>query len=494
MKIERKDLDLESREEHIRELVKDAGKRIGVTTSIDGNQLETLLVDPKEAKCILYETRIEAPHYASLSRRIPACHWQERILWNMFGLVPDGHPRLKQVLLHEPYDAGFYPLSADQLPFELPQRPDHGHYHFLEVKGDGVYEIPVGPIHAGIIEPGHFRFSCLGEVILNLEIRLGYVHRGVEKRMSELDWRKARFAAEAAATDSASAYALAYAECVESMLNLEPSKRARLLRLMALELERTGMHLADLGGIAGDVGFLGVAASFQRARGMVFRMAEILTGQRFLRAFICPGGVVRDLSPQGRSEIAETAKKLQAQAQLLCDMLMDNQGADDRMRGVGRVSPSLAADFGLVGIAGKACGIKYDTRLFRHEYPNFQVCTEKSGDVLGRAMVRVKEIKQSLEAILDFAAQLEQESGAVTCALPENLPANAVGISLVEAHRGELIHLAFTDEKGKIKRYCMKDPSVNNWTALAMAVRNNLVADFPLCNKSFALAYSGHDL
>lgn len=493
MKVEVQNLSLQEREPQIHELVRSEGMRVGITSSIDGGQLITLLIDPTSGRAYLFDTPLEAANYPCLTRRIPACHWQERILWNMFGLVPDGHPRLKKVLLHESYDADFFPLLSERYLSRTPLQEHQGQYQFLEVKGEGVYEIPVGPIHAGIIEPGHFRFSCFGELILNLEIRLGYVHRGIEKKLTQVDWRKGRFVAEAAASDSAAAYALAYSECIESMFSIELPYRAKLLRTLALEIERIGMHLADLAGIAGDIGFLGVASSFQRIRGLTFSMAELLSGQRFLRAFICPGGVVREPTKLTLNQISSCAENLSNQCKVLLEMLLESQGVDDRLRGIGRVNLSLASDFGLVGIAGRASGLKYDVRQFRSEYETFTPAFHKLGDVLARVAVRAEEIKMSIEIIRSVLARLEIP-GSSYQPLPDRLPSNSVGLSIVEAHRGELIHLAFTDEQGCISRYCIKDPSVNNWTALAMAVRNNLVADFPLCNKSFSLAYSGHDL
>lgn len=494
MKIALTQLKISDRHSTIHKLVKEDGLRIGLITSIDGSQLLTLLIDPKNGDFHLFETSLDSQHYPSMSKCLPSVHWQERIVWNMFGLVPDHHPRLKQVLLHEPYGADFFPLRADDVPFEVSERPHQGQYQFLEVQGEGVYEIPVGPIHAGIIEPGHFRFSCLGEVILNLEIRLGYVHRGVEKRLTEAPLHKGRFIAESAASDSSAAYALGFAECIESMFSVEVPLRARLLRVLALELERVGMHFADLGGLAGDIGFLAAASSFQRIRGTAFRMAELLTGQRFLRAFICPFGVVRDVSAASLQEINACLAELKKEAPVLAEMLLENQGVNDRMRGVGRVTHSLAEEFALVGPSGRACGINYDARQFHQDYPNFELVVQAEGDVYSRALIRALEIQKSI-AIMECALdKLGSQTSPFCLQAPAQLPANAIGCSAVEGHRGELIHLALTDPSGKIKRYCIKDASVNNWTALAIAARNNLVADFPLCNKSFSLAYSGHDV
>ncbi|MFN8660153.1 MAG: hypothetical protein U0105_27705 [Candidatus Obscuribacterales bacterium] len=374
---------------------------------------------------------------------------------------------------------------------------DHA-YQFLNVEGEGVYELPVGPIHAGIIEPGHFRFSCYGEVIVNLEIRLGYVHRGVEKKLSEVPWRKARFVVEAAASDMAVANALAHCVAIESLLEIELPRRPQLLRTAAMEVERLAMHLSDLGGLAGDIGFLAISSSMARLRGLALRMGDLLAGNRFMRGYICPGGTTRHFPDSNIKELTSTAKELSAQVNPVVEFFTENQVAIDRMQGVGKVSSKLATDFGLVGIAGRACGIDYDCRKFwsHATFPkdHFIATTDDAGDVLARAKVRVGEIQSSLQILLDIIEEISSTPSPSSVPVPETLPANCTAVGLVESHRGELIHLIFTNSLGQIQRYCIKDPSVNNWTGLAIAVRNNLIADFPLCNKSFSLSYSGHDL
>jgi Ni,Fe-hydrogenase III large subunit len=470
-----------------------AGARLGFITSIDGQQLITALIWPQTGQVECFETPIETDAYTSLSRRIPQAHWFERTIWDMFGLQPKGHPRLKHTHLHEPYKQMSPPLSKTVRP------AGERSYQFLQVKGDGVYEIPVGPIHAGIIEPGHFRLSCYGEVIANLEIRLGYVHRGVEKRLTEVAWTKTRFVAEAAASDMAVANALANATAIESLFEIDIPRRALVLRTIAAEIERVAMHISDLTGFATDVGFLGIASAFSRLRGTALGAGELLSGNRFMRGFICPGGTTRNIEKERLSQIAQSVRQLKFKLKPVIAMYLNNQVAIDRMDGTGRISPRLALDFGLVGVAARACGITYDCRLFSHyaTFPQseFPVSIESSGDVLARALVRISELYSSLELVLQCLQELESSSAdVVRVPLPEKLPADQTAISIVESHRGELIHFIVTDEAGKITRYHIKDPSINNWTALAIAVRNHVVADFPLCNKSFSLSYSGHDM
>ena len=350
-------------------------------------------------------------------------------------------------------------------------------------------------MHAGIIEPGHFRLNCLGETIVNLEIRLGFLHRGVEKRLTEVPWKNARFVAEAAASDTAAAGALAHSIALESIAEITVPERAQYLRSLALEIERIAMHTGDLGGMAVDLGWGGLAACLSRLRGTALDMAALLSGQRFLRGFICPGGVSSDPDVH-LSQIRKTAGQLTRELEPVLDMFFDSSHVLDRTVEVGKVSDSLAREFGLVGIAARASGIAYDARRHFHcgVYPSMAppAALETAGDAQARLKIRAAEITASLKLIGLFLDGIE--GGDVCGVLPGALPDNSIGAGIVEAFRGELIHLIFTAEKGSISRYCIKDPSFNNWTALAIAARNNLVADFPVCNKSFSLSYSGHDL
>ena len=494
MKAEKITVSQDDRANKLREWLHHEHQRLGLITSIDGSQLITLTLDTKNNTAAIWETPLEGNSYKSITSLVPQAHWYERSIWDMFGIKPEGHPRLKHNLLHEPYAPALLPLYLG----DTPPAPTNGHRVFrpLEVKGAGIYELPVGPIHAGVIEPGHFRFSCMGEVILNLEIHLGYVHRGIEKRITEVPWQKARFVAESAASDMAVANALAHAVAIESLFDLELPKRANALRTIALEIERLAMHIIDLGGLAGDIGFLAISSSMARMRGVALGMGELLAGTRFLRAYVYPGGVIKDPGNQVLSELKQRAVSLRKELHKLLHMFLGNQAVCERMQKTGRVSPQLANDFGFVGIGGRASASSYDARKhFAHGlYPEMAppVVSEADGDVFCRAQVRARELISSLDVIETICASISY--GETLVKLPANLPANESALGIVESHRGELIHLVFTDENGKIKRYAIKDASVNNWTALAIAVRKNVVADFPLCNKSFALSYSGHDL
>ena len=494
MKLERHEVEIEKLAHSIKIWMESRlGGRLGTVTSLDGNQLVTIMLDPAAGLAEYWETPLKGDSYKSLTLMVPQAHWFERVLWDMFGIVPEGHPRLKHVVLHDIYPADFFPLRKIPFTSEKLLRKDRA-FNFLEVRGEGVYEIPVGPIHAGVIEPGHFRFSCFGETILNLELRFGYVHRGVEKRLTEVPWQKARFVAEAAASDTAVGNALAHAIAIESILGIEPPPFAQFMRSLALEIERLAIHIIDVAGMGTDTGFLGFAQNMSRLRGKALGLGETLTGSRFLRAFVLPGGV-RKFDTAVLAKIKENASLLRAELEPLMALLKDSQVARERME-VASISRSLAGEFGLVGVVGRACGIDYDTRRhFAHgAYPQYAppAAVELKGDIYCRANVRMTEIMTSLDVIDKVLENAPSPDFAV--ALPDKLPANQIGLGIVEAFRGELMHLVVTDGEGKIRRYCIKDPSFNNWTAVSIAIRNNLIADFPLCNKSLALSYSGNDL
>jgi len=494
MKLEKKIVEIGNLSQSIRSWMEGpSGRRLGLLTSIDGGQLATLMLDPQKSVVEYWESPLKADSYRSLTLMVPQAHWHERVLWDMFGITPEGHPRMKHVLLHDVYPPDFFPLR--KIPFfDSKGFSKDRSFNFLEVRGEGVYEIPVGPIHAGVIEPGHFRFSCFGETILNLELKLGYVHRGVEKRLTELPWQKGRFLAEAAASDTAAANALAHAVALESIMGIEPTATAQHFRTLALEMERLAMHIIDLAGMGTDTGYLGFAQNMSRLRGKALGLAHNLSGSRFLRAFILPGGV-RNVDTSVLAKIKKNARELKAELKPLIGFLHESQIARERME-IASISRSLANEFGMVGIVARACGIDYDCRQsFPHgTYPNFAppVTVGLKGDIYSRAQVRTGEIFTSLDVIDAILENIAD--GPTMVSVPEQLPADTYGVGIVEAFRGELIHFVATDSDGKIVRYNINDPSHNNWTAVSIAIRDNLIADFPLCNKSLALSYSGNDL
>jgi Ni,Fe-hydrogenase III large subunit len=475
-------------------LNKASDERLGLMTSIDGSQLALLMLNPAKGTCDLIESPVENNTYKAYTTNFAQFHWFERALFDMFGIVAEGHPRFKHLILHEQYEKEFFPLRKVPLP-EGFKSPIERVYQFLEVKGEGVYELPVGPIHASVIEPGHFRFSCFGETIVNLEIRLGFLHRGVEKRLTEVPWQKAHFVAEAAASDTACANALAHAEAIESIAQVEVPERAKFLRTIALEIERLAVHIIDVGGMGTDLGILGIAQNMSRLRGNALRMGDLLSGSRFLRAFVIPGGV-RKVEERNLGEIKSACQQLRKDLRPLITMFLENQMAIERMQEVGVISYSLAHEFGMVGVGARAAGIDYDVR--KHfacgKYPEYAPpsVVEKGGDILARERVRIGEIWSSLDTIEKLIDNIPHGDNHII--MPRELPKMAWGVGIVEAFRGELIHMIGTDMNGNIRRYAIKDPSFENWTAISIGIRNELIADFPPVNKSFALSYGGNDL
>jgi len=469
------------------------GYRLGLMSSIDGNQIVTLVLDSRNGRAELLESGLDeselskdtGPGYPAVSLTVTQAHWFERALKDLFGITPEGHPRLRSVFVE-----GAVPLA----PLAVDERKSRPDFSFMQVRGEGVWELPVGPVHAGIIEPGHFRLSCLGEIVENLELRFGFLHRGVEKRLAQVPWSKARFLAEAAASDTSAGNALASALAFESLAELAVPARGEALRRIALEIERAAMHIGDVGGMAVDVGFQGAASSFSILRGKALRLAELLSGSRYLRGFICPGGVTRD-PVEFLGDIADGARLLSAELEHLAGLFVDSSAVVERIAGIGVVSRSLALDFGLVGVGARASGVAYDVRAASPGGEDFDVVVETAGDVLARTRVRAREALASLAYVETAIGKLP--SGDCRSAVQEDrgrLAASSVGLGVVEAFRGELIHLVFTGDGGEVRRYVIKDPSVNNWTAMAIAARNYLIGDFPICNKSFSLSYSGHDL
>jgi Ni,Fe-hydrogenase III large subunit/Ni,Fe-hydrogenase III component G len=496
-KVQRTQIDIEALPPVVQSRLAQPGWRLGHLTARmlepDRVALEVLLLDTTRGGCEV----ITAPlppgslEYPSLAPVTPAAHRAERAVQDLFGLHAQGHRRSNSLLLHDDvWPVDFTPLAPGLGGSRTP-------YAFRKVLGEGVHEIPVGPIHAGIIEPGHFRFSCVGEIITNLEIRLGYQHRGIEQHLTQIPWPQTRFLAEAASSDTAAGNALANAVALEQLSGVECPPRAQALRTLALEVERVANHAGDLGALSGDIGFSAGAALFPPLRGAALALAQLLSGNRRQRWYIRPGGVARDLPPARQAAFIEQLAELDHRLHEYVPLILDNPSVLDRMEGTGHLSRSMARDFGLVGPAARASGSDYDARTaFAHGlYPELAPtpACRQSGDVLARAQIKADELWSSLALLAQLVQSLPKGPVRITCE-DAMLPAEAVGVGIVEAWRGELIHWVTTDADGGIARYAIKDPSLNNWTGLAIAVRGNLVADFPLCNKSFNLSYSGNDL
>ncbi|RCK79496.1 MAG: putative hydrogenase subunit [Candidatus Ozemobacter sibiricus] len=444
---------------------------------------EVLATDPGEA-------------YPALTPECPPAHWFEREIAEQWAIRPEGHPWLKPIRYHRawrPGDAWGRPPDAEILPCVT---------DFLRVEGDEVHEVAVGPVHAGVIEPGHFRFQCHGEQVFHLEIALGYQHRGVERALVGGPDARTIHLIETLAGDTTIGHALAYAQLVEGMTGTKVPARALAIRALALELERLANHVGDLGALANDVGFLPTASYCGRLRGDFLNLSALVCGSRFGRGLVRPGGVRFDLEPARQDSLKSRFEPIARDVENAVTLLWQSSSVLARFEETGRVARETALALGLVGPAARASGVERDVRMdFPTGYYRFlqvPVAQWTSGDVFARAFVRWLEIQRSeafirqvLAGLPEGPCQAERPPG--TSSEPV-LPPHRLGVSLVEGWRGEICHVALTDVAGKFQWYKVVDPSFHNWMGLAMALRDQPISDFPLCNKSFNLSYCGHDL
>ncbi len=435
------------------------------------------------------------PSFPSIAAKYPAANWFEREVMDFFGLVPEGHPNLARVALHDDWPDGAWALRKD-FPDDSTVPRVSGDFHpFRPVTGEGVFQVPVGPVHAGIIEPGHFRFGVAGEPVLYLQLRLFYVHKGTEKRFERIPWRHGLFLAESISGDTAVGHALAYAHAIERLADVDVPARASALRVVLLELERMYNHTADIGALATDVAFTVPASRAQALREGLVRLQDQLFGTRLLRGTIALGGVTRDLLPAGRDALRAHLRAFETEFDDLITLLIDAGTFTDRVDGTGVLSNQAARDLGIVGMAARASGVDADAR---RDHPHdayaglrFEVPVEEGGDVRARLMVRAREVEQSL-LILRQVLDVLPDTPLLT-PLPDRLPACASALGWAEAWRGPCTHWVATDERGDIARVKVTDPSFLNWPGLVHAVPGNIIPDFPVINKSFNLSYSGND-
>lgn len=438
------------------------------------------------------------PTFPSIAAQHPAANWFEREVMDYFGLTPEGHPNPTRVALHDDWPDGEWALRKDFAADRVVARRSGEAHPFRPVIGEGVFQIPVGPVHAGIIEPGHFRFGVAGEPVLYLQLRLFYVHKGTEKRFERLPWRHGLFLAESISGDTSVGHALAYAHAVERLADVTVPSRARALRVLLLELERVYNHTADIGALATDVAFTVPASRAQTMREGLVRMYDQLFGTRLMRGTIALGGVKRDLSPQGGDALRTQLGTFKREFDDLIRILIDAGTFTDRVDATGILSNQAARDLGIVGVAARASGIDAD---FRRDHPHdayedlrFEVPVEEGGDVRARLMVRAREVSQSLSLVHQVLDTMTAPSSEPLVAqLPRELPAQASALGWAEAWRGPCTHWIATDERGDVSRVKITDPSFLNWPGLAHAVPGNIVPDFPVINKSFNLSYSGND-
>jgi len=433
------------------------------------------------------------PEFPSLSAQLPAVNWQEREIQDWFGLKAVGHPNPRRVALHDNWP-DVHPLRKDfRLETVLP--PFEGERHiYRPALGEGVFQVPVGPVHAGTIEPGHFNFAVAGEPILYLQLRMFYTHKGTEKLFEKLPIHNAVFLAESISGDSSFSHGTAFCQAVERAAQMELPLRAWIMRTILLELERICNHVADIGAIATDVGFVVANAHASRLKEMLVSLSEKLTGNRLLRGMVCVGGVRRGWDAGQLVSLRAAIDAFASEFQDLIALIDSSESTRDRLEQTGVLRPEKAKDLGIVGVAGRASGIDLDVRR-DHPYAaysrySFRVPVYQVGDVSHRMQVRVDEVHESL-GIIRSAAE-ESLHGEFRAQVPP-IPADRCALSAVEGWRGEIIHWIRTGPDNHLERCKINDPSLNNWPALVEAVQGNIIADFPVINKSFNLSYSGTD-
>jgi Ni,Fe-hydrogenase III large subunit/Ni,Fe-hydrogenase III component G len=435
------------------------------------------------------------PSFPSIATKHPSANWFEREAMDLFGLSPQGHPNPGRVALHDDWPEGVFALRKDFAHDTVVGRVAGDLHPFRPVSGEGVFQVPVGPVHAGVIEPGHFRFGVAGEPVLYLQMRLFYVHKGIEKRFERLPWRHGLFLAESISGDTAVGHALAFAHAIERLAAVDVPARAKALRVILLELERVYNHVADIGALATDVAFTVPASQAQAMREGLLRLHERLFGTRLLRGTIALGGVKADLPDPARRELQAHLGSLEREFDHLVTTLIDAGTFTDRVDATGVLTHQAARDLGIVGVPARASQVDGDLRrdLPHDAYDGlqFEVPIEDGGDVRARLMVRAREVEQSFRIVRQVLAALPATE---LCApLPAELPAESSALGWVEAWRGPVLHYVATGEGGRITRVKINDPSFLNWPGVIQAVPGNIVPDFPVINKSFNLSYSGND-
>ncbi|RJP79476.1 MAG: hydrogenase [Desulfobacteraceae bacterium] len=484
------DLSFDEFRKQAMEIVKNKGKVVHFFAYEENKAIRLMAV--LRTDHLLHVAGCKAPEsYPSMSRECEPFHMFEREIAEQYGIRPEGHPWLRMVRYH-PNCQDRPDVFGNDYTKDIP-----GNYDYYSVQGEEIHEVAVGPVHAGVIEPGHFRFNCIGERVLNLEIQLGYQHRGVENLLQTADPKRLPILAENIAGDTTIGHALCMAQAMEAIAGMETDQGAGIIRTIALELERLANHTGDLGALSGDVAFLPPANYCGRMRGDFLNLSLLICGNRFGKGLVRPGGVRFSIDGEMNKNLINRLGELKNQMINVIDLLLiSTPSVRSRFEDCGKVGKTDAEYLGLVGPAGRASGIPYDVRrVFPTEQYgklNIPEHAEHTGDVYARAKIRADEVIQSIDIILSLLTG-PIASKEVPAAVPALQP-SAFAVSLNEAWRGEVSHCLLTDADGRILRYKVKDPSFHNWNGLSMALRNTGISDFPLNNKSFNLSYCGFDL
>ncbi|MDE3137476.1 MAG: NADH-quinone oxidoreductase subunit C [Acidobacteriota bacterium] len=424
----------------------------------------------------------------SLARRAPAAAWYERELQDQYGIEIVGHPDPRPLIFHDNWPDGVHPMvdPVDGVPWA------NRDYRFLEVQGEGIAEVAVGPVHAGIIEPGHFRFSVVGDTVLNLELRHFYTHKGVEKRFEGSSVTDGVLLAESVSGDNCFAHAVCYSQAVENACAIDVPAQASAVRLIGLELERLVCHISDVGGLCADVGFSVAAAYAARIKESLLQASAQCCGTRYWRGIAVPGGLRHDLDSGKVLELSQEVERAHREFSDIARLILETPSIQNRFEKAGILRPEAARDLAVVGVVARSSGVDLDVRrdhpYGRYEHHSFEIPVTDYGDVMARANIRIAEAATSARLIEEAARSLP--AGAVS--VPFRADGEMRGSSAVESPRGELWYWMETRD-GRLARCHIKSPSFQNWPAMPFAVAGNIIADFPLINKSFNLSYSGCD-
>jgi Ni,Fe-hydrogenase III large subunit/Ni,Fe-hydrogenase III component G len=433
--------------------------------------------------------------FTSITPSVHAAQWYEREIRDLYGLIPQGHPDLRRLVRHEHWPKGTHPLQK-AFPWNKTIGRQQADYRFRHIEGEGVFEVPVGPIHAGIIEPGHFRFSVAGEPIMQLEVRHFWKHRGIEKLFEQQTLSTAIALAERVSGDTTIGHSLAYCQAAETLLHIEVPRRARYLRSFFLELERLHNHLGDVGAICNDTAYALAHAHCSRMKELLLQLNDRLTGSRFLRGALAIGGVTKDVSAIELSEIVAVLDGIEKDFAELESIIFANASLTDRLETTGVLTERTGWDHGVVGVVGRASGIDQDVRRDRpfaaYDEVPVKISLYRYGDVRARLRVRMDEIHESIRLIREIRANISH--GPVAAAAAHRPQPGQWALSAVEGWRGEILYFVMTGEQGSIHRCKVRDPSFVNWPAIQWAVVGNILPDFPLINKSFNLSYAGNDV
>ena len=453
------------------------------------------LAEHKDWLLLATDLRDDEREFPSITPGLHAAKWYEREIRDLFGLIPVGHPDMRRLVRHEHWPKGSHPLKKD-VPWDRPLERVQGQYTFRRIQGEGVFEVPVGPIHAGIIEPGHFRFSVAGEPIMQLELRHFWTHRGVEKLFEQQRLTEAVPLAERVSGDTSVGHSLAYCQAVEMLLGMEVTPRARYLRSFFLELERLHNHIGDVGAICNDTAYALAHAHCGRMKEQLMQLNDRLTGSRFLRGVACVGGIAIDVSHAQVAQVIAELDGIERDFTAVEKILFANASLTERLENTGVLTERIAWDHAVMGIVGRASGIDRDIRRDRpfaayHELQP-KVALYRYGDVRARMRVRLDEIHESMRLIREIRRRLPM--GPLIAQPTRNPLPGEWAIAAVEGWRGEILYAVMTGEPGRVHRCKVRDPSFVNWPAIQWAALGNIIPDFPLINKSFNLSYAGNDL